>query len=129
MSGLRAALNNPLFTGSLLLGLLYYPRQVHSVLPPWLARIMYSKGLIWTLKVLLFLGVVQPANRYLSRSALNNGAEDTTWDWEKEVVLVTGGSSGIGELVTRKLAERGVNVIVLDIALPKKELCKFYVST
>ncbi|KAH6886778.1 short chain dehydrogenase/reductase [Thelonectria olida] len=41
------------------------------------------------------------------------------WDWQREVVLVTGGSNGIGELVARKLAGRGIKVVALDLRPPK----------
>ncbi|KAJ5727657.1 hypothetical protein N7493_005477 [Penicillium malachiteum] len=40
-------------------------------------------------------------------------------DWRKEIVLITGGSTGIGELVARKLAKNSVKVVVLDLAPPK----------
>ncbi|KAJ5603676.1 hypothetical protein N7537_006632 [Penicillium hordei] len=50
--------------------------------------------------------------------ALNSFAKDSTWNWKKEVVIVTGGSSGIGAKVASKLGESGSTVIVLDINLP-----------
>ncbi|KAF3385515.1 Short-chain dehydrogenase/reductase family 16C member 6 [Penicillium rolfsii] len=53
-------------------------------------------------------------NQYLSTRALNNGVQ-ATFDWKKEIVLVTGGSDGIGAATVLKLAERGTLVIVLDI--------------
>ncbi|KAJ6133435.1 hypothetical protein N7471_008650 [Penicillium samsonianum] len=63
---------------------------------------------------LSLLWVVYQINRYLSRRALNNGVS-ATFDWEKEIVLVTGGSDGIGAATVQKLAERGTTIIVLDI--------------
>ncbi|GBE79942.1 Dehydrogenase RED2 [Sparassis crispa] len=36
-------------------------------------------------------------------------------DWGEQVVVITGGSSGIGELIANTLAVRNVTVIVLDI--------------
>ncbi|KXN92300.1 Short-chain dehydrogenase/reductase family 16C member 6 [Leucoagaricus sp. SymC.cos] len=36
-------------------------------------------------------------------------------DWDGEIVVITGGSSGIGELLANTLAVRNVTVIVLDV--------------
>ncbi|TFY78514.1 hypothetical protein EWM64_g5498 [Hericium alpestre] len=36
-------------------------------------------------------------------------------DWGEQIVLITGGSSGIGELIANTLAVRNVNVVVLDV--------------
>jgi len=38
-----------------------------------------------------------------------------TYDWAKEIVVVTGGSDGIGAIVVKLLAERGIKVGVLDV--------------
>lgn len=35
--------------------------------------------------------------------------------WDKEVAIVTGGSSGIGNLTVKGLAEKGIKVCVLDL--------------
>lgn len=61
-----------------------------------------------------FLWATQQINRYLNSRALNNGVQ-AIFDWKKEIVLVTGGSDGIGAATVLKLAERGTAVIVLDI--------------
>jgi len=36
-------------------------------------------------------------------------------DWGEQIVLITGGASGIGELLANTLAVRNVNVVVLDV--------------
>lgn len=61
-----------------------------------------------------FLWAAYRINQYLNTRALNNGVK-ATFDWKKEIVLVTGGSDGIGAATVLKLAERGTAVIVLDI--------------
>lgn len=62
-------------------------------------------------------------NQYLSRKALNNGVT-ANFDWDKEIVLVTGGSDGIGAATVKRLAERGTTVVVLDIRPLTYTACK-----
>lgn len=69
---------------------------------------------LWKVVPLGLLWVAYQVNRYLSRQALNNGVQ-AAFDWQKEIVLVTGGSDGIGAATVQKLAGRGTSVIVLDI--------------
>ncbi|KAJ5114239.1 hypothetical protein N7456_002773 [Penicillium angulare] len=67
-----------------------------------------------TFASLSLLLLAYPINKYLNYRALNNGVS-AAFDWKKEIVLVTGGSDGIGAATVQKLAERGTTVIVLDI--------------
>ncbi|KAJ5963594.1 uncharacterized protein N7479_003470 [Penicillium vulpinum] len=73
------------------------PTPVWKIIPPL--------GLLW---------MAYRINRRLNRRALNNGVP-ATFDWNKEIVLVTGGSDGIGAATVKKLATRGTTIIVLDI--------------
>lgn len=50
---------------------------------------------------------------------------DSTWDWEKEVVVITGGCGGIGALVVSKLAAKNIKVVILDIVEPNTKLGEF----
>lgn len=73
------------------------------------------------LKILVVLGVIRRVNAWLNRRALNNGVSDH-YDWNREVVVVTGGSNGIGKQIAERLGNCGIKVAVLDIQPPKDEL-------
>jgi all-trans-retinol dehydrogenase (NAD+) len=114
---------NPLVTATLLWILTKAPLSLrHSIIarigvlrdPKRLARIVRA------LKVCLALGVASVVNKRLSDVALNNGrwtstSEKRRWKWDEEVAVVTGGCSGIGELIVEGLVGKGVRVAVLDI--------------
>lgn len=76
--------------------------------------------IIKALKVCLALGVTGVVNRQLNDISLNNGrwtatSEKKRWNWEKELAVITGGCSGIGELTVKGLIAKGVKVAILDI--------------
>ena len=79
-----------------------------------------NEGRVKHLKTLVWLGVLQKVSRLLDRAVENNWKNDV-YDWKRELIVVTGGSDGIGAIVTRLLAEKGIRVIVLDIQEPKYE--------
>lgn len=66
------------------------------------------------LKTLLVLGLADKVSAWLDNAVSNNWSNDT-YVWSQEVVVVTGGSDGIGKIVVQLLAERGVKVAVLDV--------------
>ncbi|KAJ9127144.1 hypothetical protein QFC24_001381 [Naganishia onofrii] len=41
--------------------------------------------------------------------------------WTEQVVIVTGGSSGVGRSIADKAAERGAKVVILDVTKPQEE--------
>ena len=53
-------------------------------------------------------------NQRWNADALNHNTE-ADFDWDKEIVLITGGAGGIGGEVVQKMAKRGTTVIVLDV--------------
>ena len=61
-----------------------------------------------------FFGANQQSN--------NHYTSNSKWDWSKELVVITGGNSGIGAKIVEKLASRGVKVIILDITEAKGQL-------
>ena len=62
------------------------------------------------------------ANELLSQWVLNNFSSSRPWDWKREIVMITGGCDGIGELIARKLASRGIKVVVVDLHPSKDPL-------
>jgi all-trans-retinol dehydrogenase (NAD+) len=70
--------------------------------------------------IVVYWGVLRWLNNFLNRRALSNGVSDK-YDWSKEVVIVTGGSDGIGKAVVQLLAAANVKVAVLDVQSPTYE--------
>ncbi|KAJ4171273.1 hypothetical protein NW754_015036 [Fusarium falciforme] len=60
------------------------------------------------------LGFVYAVNKYLTQRALNHGSK-ASFDWKREIILVTGGSGGIGGATVQKLASRGTKIVVVDV--------------
>jgi NADPH:quinone reductase-like Zn-dependent oxidoreductase len=66
------------------------------------------------LKHLAAWGLLNRANSWLNDAVTNNWTNDA-YVWSREVVVVTGGSDGIGKIVVQLLAEKGIKVAVLDV--------------
>lgn len=113
----------PLVTGLGLYSLLHHRQQLQALLPPSIYRTVTTPGFINWLKVLLGLGILRKANNYLSQLVLNNFTSDT-WKLGEEIVLITGGSSGMGELLVHKLAKSSAKIIILDLVPSQKPLRK-----
>lgn len=60
------------------------------------------------------MGVYRTISNYFDHGVLNNWKKDT-YDWNKEIVLITGGAGGIGGNVVKLLAEKNIKVVVLDV--------------
>lgn len=71
--------------------------------------------------VLFGMAIYKRFSDNLSFRARNNGVEDK-YDWTREVVLVTGASSGIGARVVQMLTARGMKVAGLDVQEPSYEV-------
>ncbi|GAA5947044.1 hypothetical protein JCM3775_006973 [Rhodotorula graminis] len=62
-------------------------------------------------------GIALRVNDALGRAARNNFSRDQKgWNWDDEVVAITGGAGGLGSEVARRLSAKGVKVVVLDVA-------------
>lgn len=115
-------LGNPKLTGPILLSILLYPQHLQSIIPanlPWLRT-----ALVRTLGFFFSISIVKLTSAKLSQWGLNNYRPDAKFVKSQELVLITGGTSGIGELTAREFAKQGVKVVVIDIHPPKDPLRK-----
>lgn len=109
---------NPIFTAGLLA---YFIRKSNAPLNAGLVGWLFNRrNRTWGISisgVLFVLSLLKRVNSYLSRQARNNSVTDK-YDWTKEIVVVTGASSGIGGRVCQMLCERGIKVVGVDVQQP-----------
>lgn len=67
-----------------------------------------------SIKTLFYFGLARWASGFFGRGALNNWVSDK-YDWDKEIVLITGGAGGIGGNVVKFLAGKKIKVVVMDV--------------
>ncbi|KKK12820.1 hypothetical protein ARAM_001172 [Aspergillus rambellii] len=87
-------------------------------LPPAVQEVVLHPLAAQVVLVLLALGLLRRTNRYLSYRAVNNGQGSARWDSTRELVVLTGGCSGIGKQMVFDLAQKGVRLVILDINEP-----------
>lgn len=120
----QGILLQPIVTAGLLFASLNRPVEGQRILSLITQNAVQPKTLNLALKVLLAAGILYRSNKYLSRLALNNYVSDRSWDWGREVVIVTGGSSGIGAEIVRQLSDQSIKVVILDVAPPQSPMAK-----
>ncbi|GLA00608.1 hypothetical protein AnigIFM60653_009358 [Aspergillus niger] len=109
----------PIFTGPILYGLLRYPAQVNE----WSGKLQLGgPSTLKAIGIAFSLGLLVRLNDWLSRKALNSFTNDGSWNWNDEIIVITGGSSGIGAMVARKLSKTDSTVIILDINRPSASM-------
>ncbi|KAF4415969.1 short-chain dehydrogenase reductase [Fusarium acutatum] len=79
-------------------------------------KVQVSAGILLALKSLGYW------NAWYTKRKVNNHVVDPSWDWSREIVVVTGGSNGIGAAIVSKFAERGIKVLILDRSPPTTKL-------
>jgi len=114
-------------TAPLLFAICYYPEKLQRILPSQLSWIT-SKAFIRTLGLIAIFDTVRKVNLKLSDRLLNNGEPITKFKKSQEIVLITGGASGIGASVAKKLAAMGVKVVIMDLNSPEEVVCEFLLA-
>ncbi|KAJ9295978.1 hypothetical protein DTO271G3_5553 [Paecilomyces variotii] len=93
------------------LALSYLPEQAQVILQLPLVK--------KTLLIVLAIGVLRHINRTLNYWSTNNWRRAKPFRAHRELVLISGGSSGIGKEVMLDLAKRGIRVVIADLAEPR----------
>ncbi|KAJ5549694.1 hypothetical protein N7535_002369 [Penicillium sp. DV-2018c] len=99
-----------------------YAQVALSHLPEPAQQLLRNSATQKTLGVIAALGLVRATNRFISQGALQNWTSSDPWNPARELILLTGGCSGIGKQVMEDLARAGLRVIILDINEPNFEL-------
>lgn len=108
---------NPFIAGPILIFNQYAPPEFKSPVLDFLTDYVSESTISRIISFLTFTfwtNIVSRISSYLAWRVQNNWTEDV-YDWKKEIVLITGTSSGFGERVTQLLAEKGITVVALDI--------------
>lgn len=83
-----------------------------------------NKNILAGAAAVLLISLIPQFNVWLTRRKVNNYLTDNSWNWAKEIVVVTGGSSGIGKEIVLKLAKKHIKVIIVDLNAPSYQLRK-----
>lgn len=112
----------PLLTAPLLALNIYKPEELVKHIPPQIQQYLFHPTANVILSGLVVAGLLFRINNFLSRMSLNNWTSDRSWNKSKEIVLVTGGNSGIGKKMVEQFSAKGYKVASVDISEPKGAL-------
>ncbi|QPH02477.1 hypothetical protein C2857_006687 [Epichloe festucae Fl1] len=124
LQSLSAGIQSPLFSGPLLAALTYAPDELKQELLNHLPAGFNVEMVQKALQVLLGIGILKTINSGLSAMAANAWRVSPAkgWDWPREIAVVTGGCSGIGYYIVKRLVSRKVKVAILDVQAAPKDL-------
>ncbi|CAI7664592.1 unnamed protein product [Penicillium pancosmium] len=95
-----------------------YSQTALAALPQPAQQLLLKPVTQKALAAVVALGLVRHVNKTLSAWTLQNWTRNEKWVSSRELILLTGGCSGIGKQVMEDLAKTGVRVIILDINEP-----------
>ncbi|KAJ5186065.1 Short-chain dehydrogenase/reductase SDR [Penicillium cf. griseofulvum] len=95
-----------------------YTQTALSHLPEPTQHLLRNPTAQKALGVFAGLALLRATNRFFSKRALQNWTSNQPWIPARELILLTGGCSGIGKQVMEDLASTGVRVVILDINEP-----------
>jgi hypothetical protein len=83
--------------------------------PTWAQRLKLARPFFFGAAA---LSVALEFNNILNRGCNNNWTNDSSWDWTEEIVLITGGCSGIGARLAQLLLARNpkTRIVIVDYA-------------
>ncbi|KAG9228111.1 putative short-chain dehydrogenase/reductase family 16C member 6 [Amylocarpus encephaloides] len=85
-------------------------KHVATALP----TVRWIFGGLWGLSILKHIGAI------LNHTAQNGWSRGRQWKGSEEIIIVTGGASGIGALVVDGFVKRGAKVVIFDVNEPKE---------
>ncbi|KAF9894115.1 hypothetical protein FE257_009088 [Aspergillus nanangensis] len=97
-------------------------QTLFSRLPPNIQTSLSRPLVRKAIAVLTAIQLMRGVNRYLSQRAQNNWTSARPWHASTELVLLTGGCSGIGKQIMQDLVKLNVKTIIFDIQEPKFSL-------
>ncbi|CAG8237219.1 unnamed protein product [Penicillium salamii] len=100
------------------MSLLEYTQTALSVLPEPAQALLRNPTAQKTIAGVGAFILARAANQFLSRCAHQNWTVNSAWNPQAELILLTGGTSGIGKQVMEDLSKTGVRVVILDINEP-----------
>ncbi|OQD80106.1 hypothetical protein PENANT_c039G02475 [Penicillium antarcticum] len=99
-----------------------YAQTALAALPEPAQNLLGNSVAQKTAAIILALGLTRSVNRFFSKWTLQNWTTNQKWESSRELILLTGGCSGIGKQVMEDLSATGVRVVILDINEPDFKL-------